>query len=210
MLQLRLLGPFAATIDSKPPVQLRIRSKKGRALLAFLAVQDEYRVSRDRLIALLWGNPVDVHPRQNLRQCLISLRTNLAQFTSDFLVIDKDQIRLCAEQLSVDALNLAELAKSNDLPDLERAADLYRGQFLADFRLGLKPFDDWLRLERSRLEAIASHVLERCAGWSDDLGDGERAIDAATQLLRLDPRRDDWQRLLLRLYARYRGHDAAV
>jgi PAS domain S-box-containing protein len=207
---LRLLGPFAETIDSDPQVQVTVRSKKGRAVLAFLAAHDGHSASRDQLIALLWGNPVDAHPRQNLRQCLISLRTDLTQLAPDLLAIDKDRITLRTERLSIDVLTLAELAKSNDLPVLERAAALYSGQFLADVRLGLKHFDDWLRVERCRIDALAAHVFERCADWSDNLGEGDRAIDAATRLLRLDPRREDWQRLLLRLYARYRGCDAAA
>jgi DNA-binding SARP family transcriptional activator len=210
MLQLRLLGPFATTIDSDSPVQIRIRSKKGRALLAFLAVHDGHSVSRDQLIGLLWGNPVDTHPRQNLRQCLISVRADLGQLAPDLLVTGIDRIGLTPARLRIDAVELAELAKSNDLADLERAVALYRGQFLADLRIGLKRFDEWLQSERSRLEAIVAQLLERCANWFENLGNGERALDAATRLVRLDPRREDWQRRLLRLYARYRGCDAAA
>jgi adenylate cyclase len=63
---------------------------------------------------------------------------------------------------------------------------------------------------RSRLEAAAVRVFESCVQRYDAPGSGLKAIDAATRLVELDPLREDWQCLLLRLYTRYRGSEAAL
>ena len=202
---LHLLGRFAASVVGNEPVQIRFRAKKGAALLAFLALRPQHSASREELAALLWGDRYDQQARQNLRQCLISLRTDLAPFAPDLLIFDGDRIGLLAESLSVDAIELAELAKSDELSELERAAELYRGPLLADL-------DEWLRHERGRgrLESVASDVFRRLAEQMDAAGRGEEAIRAAERLIAVDAFREDWQRIALRLYARYRGRTAAM
>src|SRR5688572_25415424 len=58
-------------------------------------------------------------------------------------------------------------------------------------------FEDWVRVERTRLHDLAVNVHERLAGARS----GEAAIAAAQQLLALDPAREETHRLLMRLYA---------
>ncbi len=57
---------------------------------------------------------------------------------------------------------------------------------------------------------MAGKVFEICAARSDALGRGQEAIEAVERLIALDPLREDWQRLALRIYARYQGRDAAL
>src|SRR5580704_841460 len=67
--EIRLLGPFSIRRDG---VAMSIpRSRKVRALLAFLAI-GAGAYSRSRLCALLWDVPND--PRGELRWCLSKLR----------------------------------------------------------------------------------------------------------------------------------------
>jgi TolB-like protein/Flp pilus assembly protein TadD len=112
--------------------------------------------------------------------------------------------------LAVDALDFVALSQSAGVRELERAAGLYQGPFLGDLNLEVEAFDDWAQAERSRLDAAAARVFESCVERHDVLGNGLKAIDAAARLIELDPLREDWQRLLLRLYARYRGTEAAL
>ena len=54
---LLLLGRFGLRLESGE--RISVSSKKGCALLAYLAMQPEYRASRERLAALLWGDRSD-------------------------------------------------------------------------------------------------------------------------------------------------------
>ena len=74
---IRVLGRFAVLVDADPPLQLRISSRKGQALLAYLAMHPDRSASREHLAALFWGERRDDQARHNLRQCLVTLRRDL-------------------------------------------------------------------------------------------------------------------------------------
>jgi len=204
---LRTLGQFALQIEAAP---VRMTSRKGCGLLAILAMHPEYKESRKALATLLWGNRYDKFARQNLRQCLATLRNDLAAQAPDLLVIDGETIGLCPERICVDARDFIALAQATAPPDLDRAAALYRGEFLSGVSFDVEPFDEWVTAERTRLASAAARVFETQAMHYDRLADGRRAIAAAERLTGIDPLREEPQRLLLRLYARYRGTNAAL
>jgi TolB-like protein/DNA-binding SARP family transcriptional activator len=205
-----LHGRFAAVRDQADPQTIAISARKGRAILSFLAMQPSCAASRGQLATLLWGDRSDELARQNLRQCLATLRRELAATAPNLLIMEGDEVRLCERSIAVDAVELVTLGDSYELSRLERAVALYRGEFLAGTGLDAEAFLDWVTGERSRLEAVAARVLERYVHKTDALGDGATAIDAAQRLVALDPLREDRQRLLLGLYARYQGRDAAM
>jgi DNA-binding SARP family transcriptional activator/TolB-like protein/Flp pilus assembly protein TadD len=207
---LQLLGKFRVCSDSDPPTSIAISARKSCALLAYVALHAERSVSRSQLATLLWADRPDRLARNSLRQCLISLRADLAPFAPDLLHLEGDTVELRLPPLAVDATALAALASSTALAELVRAAGLYRGAFLADFELGVETFDEWLRAERDRLEAVAARVYEACAEGFDRQGQSAQALESAERLVALDPLREDWQRLALRLGARYRGREAAL
>jgi TolB-like protein/DNA-binding SARP family transcriptional activator len=208
--KLFLLGRFAAEADCGPPKSIRITGKKHRALLAYLAMHPEKHVSREHLASLLWCDCSDALARHSLRQCLARLRRELPTSTAEWLVLDRDSVRLRTHAFAVDALEFSALADAGGAAALERAVDLYRGPFLAEFCVDAEPFDDWVRAERSRLETLAADLFTTWAEHSDALGDGTGAIKAVERLVTIDPLREDWQRRLLRLYARYRSIEAAA
>jgi len=207
---LHLLGRFVACADAEAAVRISISSKKCRALLAFLAMHPDRGASREELATLLWGDRSDLHARHNLRQALCSMRADLAAVAPDLLNVGGERIGIGQECLAVDALEFSALADSSEVSCLEQAARLYRGRFLAEFSLEAEPFDEWVGAERARLEAKAARVFEICAARHDIGGNGQKAMEFALRLVDLDPLREDWQRLLLRLYEKYRGGDAAI
>jgi DNA-binding SARP family transcriptional activator/TolB-like protein/Tfp pilus assembly protein PilF len=209
-LRFLLLGRFALRMAADPPRLIRISAKKSRALLAYLSMHPEHSVSREQLAALLWGDTSDKVARHNLRQCLASLRGELPAALSDLLILEGDFVGLRSGAFDVDALELAAGADSADVFALERAVALYCGPFLAGLSVDSPGFDNWVRAESSRIETIAAHIFAACAERSDAAGRGPQAIDAVERLTALDPLREDWQRLALRLYARYRGRQAAL
>ena len=206
---IRVLGRFAVMVDADPPLELRISSRKGQALLAYLAMHPDRSASREHLAALFWGERRDDQARHNLRQCLVTLRRDLLKGDADILVVDANTVGLQAERVSVDADEFASLADSPEASDLERAATLYRGEFLSEFTLE-EPFDSWVQRTRSQLDDVAAHVFEKCAEYADARGDGKQAVTAAERLIAFDAFREDRQRIALRIFARYRGREFAL
>ena len=206
---IRVLGRFAVMVDADPPLELRISSRKGQALLAYLAMHPDRSASREHLAALFWGERRDDQARHNLRQCLVTLRRDLLKGDADILVVDANTVGLQAERVSVDADEFASLADSPEVSDLERAATLYRGEFLSEFTLE-EPFDSWVQRTRSQLDDVAAQVFEKCAEYADARGDGKQAVAAAERLIAFDAFREDRQRIALRIFARYRGREFAL
>ena len=214
-LRCRLFGPslngrFTVTESEADPRAILISTRKGAAIIAFLAMQPGYFATRGQLATLLWGDRSDELARQNLRQCMATLREELAAAAPGILIVERDAVGLRERSVIVDAVEFAALGDSYALSTLERAVALYQGEFLAGAGVEADTFVDWLAGERGRLQGIAARVLERYVEKTNALGDGQKAIDAGQRLVALDPLREDWQRLMLRLYARYQGRDAAI
>ncbi len=210
VIRLRLLGRFSAVVDGSPPVPLRVVSKKGIGLLAYLALHPEHSVSREKLATLLWGDRPDQQARLSLRQCILSLRNSLALGSSKLFVLEGDAVGLRMELLSVDALEFRDLMRSRVLDELERAACLYSEQFLCDLEIENEDFAVWLRATRAQFEVEFARVIGGCIDQRDAAGQGQLAICAAERLVVVDPLREDWQRSLLRTVARHQGSDAAL
>jgi adenylate cyclase len=206
---LRLLGAFAVEVNVGRPISVALRSKKARALLAYLAMKPDWRASREELATLLWGDTTDAQARHSLRQCLLSLRQDL-HLAPDLFELGRDSVELRAQALSVDARELAGMAASGEPGDLDRAAELWRGPFLADLALDTEEFDAWREREQERLAGVAARVFEAQGAAADAAGNGERALAAADRLVTLDPTREDRQRVALKMIARHRGRDAAL
>jgi DNA-binding SARP family transcriptional activator/TolB-like protein len=207
---LRLLGAFTVEVNAARPVAIAVRSRKARALLAYLAMKPDWRASREELATLLWGDNPDAQARHSLRQCLVSLRQDLHLLAPDMLDIGRETIELSPDALMVDARELAACAVTSEPKALERGADLWRGAFLADLALDIEEFDAWRGREQDRLAGMAAQAFERLAAGADAANDGDRAIAAAERLVALDPTREDRQRVALKIVARHRGRDAAL
>ena len=157
----------------------------------------------------LWGDRSDRQARQSLRQCLLTLRQEFQAVGAAPLIVGRETVALDDAAITVDVRAFLALAHSDELADLTRAAELYRGPFLDGLAIGAESFDAWLRNERSRMAATAALVFEQCATREDRAGHGPQAVDAAERLVALDPLREPAQRLLIGLLARHRGRDAA-
>ena len=206
---LRVLGMFAIEANVGRPIALSIRSRKARALLAYLAMKPDYRARREELATLFWGDNPDASARHSLRQCLISLRQDLC-LASQILVVDRETIGLCAQFVSVDARSFMSLARWGSPDQLTEAAKLWQGAFLPGLLLDIEEFDSWHRQEADRLSAMAAEVFEALCRSADANGDGERAVAAAERLVALESTREDRQRTALKLFARHKGREAAL
>jgi DNA-binding SARP family transcriptional activator len=208
-LKLQLLGGFSL-VDETSARPIRISSRKGRALLAYLAMRPNCRASREQLADLLWSDGVDAQARHSLRQCLVQLRRDFAAVDPDLLILTDDEVVLLATRFPVDVVEFQLLAASSQPQDLARAGALYCGELLQGLSIDVEAFDQWLQDERRRLESCAVLVFERLAKLLDEAGHGAAAIEAADRLVGRDVFREDWQRLLIRLYAKYQSPEAAL
>lgn len=208
-LNLGLLGRFQASAATSMAEAIQISSRRSRGLLAYLAMAPDYAESRERLADLFWGEREERHARQSLRQCLLVLRRELAAGGCHALEVERDTIALTSP-VAVDAREFLALCASPAPADMARAAELYRGMFLANVSIESEAFSEWVVRERARVEAAALSLLERYAVHLDELGEGEEAVRVADRLAHIDPLREASQRLRLRLHVRYRGRDAAL
>ena len=199
--ELRLLGGFAALADGRSVV---LRTRKDRALCAYLALSEGRRHHRSRLAELLWSE-VAGNPRQNLRQSLMGM-------AQAGLVLDarRDDVRLDPAALEVDALEVCRLLESDAIPELERAVALYRGPLLDDLGPIAPAFDDWLTVERERLAAALVDAHRRLLDLYAAAGTPQRAIAAASRLVADDPYREETRCELMLLYAECGHTEAAI
>src|SRR5437879_2261045 len=181
-LSIGLLGPLV--IESEESGLGKI-PKKARALLAYLAAQSGQPVSRERLADLLWPYQESEQARHSLRNCLLELRKALGTCATAHLVADFVSCRI--QDVIVDLDQLERLSRSQQRSELQVAADLYRGEFLADFHITSEPFQEWLAAERDRTLAVICDVLHRLTAAQDTAGEHAAAIQSGRRLVALDP-----------------------
>jgi DNA-binding SARP family transcriptional activator len=71
-------------------------------------------------------------------------------------------------------------------------------------------FDEWVNVQRQRMQLAAFRLCETYATRPDLVSDGQQAVAVVERLMALDLLRENWQRLALTLYARYRGKNEAL
>ena len=196
-LRICLLGPFELR-RAGGTVQI---PKKAQGLLSFLAVNGGQHASRDALSTLLWGNSGTEQARQSLRQCLAALRAALG---AEAVCLASDGATLAlapSGAIGVDAHDFMANCNTQSLPDLERAAALFRDAFLAGMHIPVEPFERWLAIERQRFESMRLDLLQRLATAQAAAGHHDKAVTACRQLVSLDPLREEGHRQLMTLLA---------
>ena len=194
--RLCLLGPFQALGAGGNPIELS--GKKVQALVAYLAVESKRSHSRDELATLLWDQMGDERARHNLRQALSKLRRQC----DDGIFTEDTGLKVDTTQCAVDVHELEALSSKGDPETLERAAALYRGEFLEGFAVNEPAFDDWLRDTRTRLRELASDVLGRLAEARMSRGELEPAMELHRRRLAMDPACEPAHRGLMELLSR--------
>jgi len=210
-LSLSLLGPFQATLDGKRITAFE--SDKVRALLAYLAVEADRPHSRDKLAGLLWPERPDRDARKNLRYALSNLRQAIGdrEATKDrsdatpFLHVTRQTIQFnTAGDAWVDVTAFANLLESQEptVREMEKAVDLYRGEFLEGFSVGDSvPFEEWVLFKREHTCRQVLSALHRLAATYERRGEYGRALPHAWRQVELEPWQERSHRQLMRLMA---------
>jgi DNA-binding SARP family transcriptional activator len=202
-IRLELFGGFQAASPSGAPIALS--SRKGRALLAYLALQGRAQ-SREKLSGLLWGGRGQAQAYSSLRHELVELRRAFRAASTSPIVIDGDAVALAADTLEIDVAAFERHLGHETAERLQRAARLYRGPLLDGLVVRESNFEAWLTLERGRLHDLAIGVFDRLAACST----GASAVAAAKRLVSLDPLREASHRTLMQIFAEQGDTELAV
>jgi TolB-like protein len=199
LLHLKLLGGFTACSSSGAAVH--VRGRKSQALLAYLAVNADKGLTREKAIGLLWSDRDDHRARSSLRQALFGLRRDLAAFSPAPLDVVGETITVNAQVVSTDAARFERLAASRSAADLRLAATTYEGDFLDGITVQGLAFEEWLAVQRVRFNDMIINVYRSLL---PRLG-GTEAVVAASRLVALDELRESSHRALMQAYAA-QGH----
>ena len=207
-LSLSLLGPFQVLLDERPVTEFK--SIKGRALLAYLAVEADRPHRREVLAGLLWPEWPDRDALSNLRYTLSSLRKAIGDRDADpaFLLIARDTLQLnTASDYWLDVAAFTEVVQggrtqSPAADQMEQAIAIYRGSFLEGFSVGDSPaFEEWVLLTRERLARQMSSALHRLAETYEQRGAYEQAQHHARRQIELEPWDEQAHQQLMRALA---------
>lgn len=208
-LSLYLLGAPRAECDGEALVT---DTRKAIALLAYLAVTASTH-TRDHLAALLWPDLDQTRARAALRRTLSSIH---AGCDAPWLLADREHIGLAndgsvwcdvtefgsalAERRSHG--HAADVVCNRCLVPLERAAALYRDDFMAGFSLrDSVSFDDWQFFQAESLRRDFAETLEHIVEAQSTNHAWQTAISHARRWLSLDPLHEPAHRRLMLLYA---------
>ncbi|HEX7433311.1 MAG TPA: tetratricopeptide repeat protein [Anaerolineaceae bacterium] len=215
-LSLSFLGPFQATRDGQP--MIGFESNKVRALLAYLAIEADRPHSREELACLLWPDQPDLAARSNLRQALANLRRTIGDEAAQpaLLRVDREFIQFNSEaDYWLDITAFSELLTASESHShrraetckhcaqwLQRAVDLYRGNFLEQFFVSdSDAFDEWALARREKMRHRVLTALYRLADFHERRGDYTQAYHFAVRQLDLDPWSEEAYRQVMRVLA---------
>ncbi|HEX5938899.1 MAG TPA: BTAD domain-containing putative transcriptional regulator, partial [Dehalococcoidia bacterium] len=134
------------------------------------------------------------------RKAVSRLRQSLPAESRDYLVADSQNLCLRPEGVAIDVVAFERFAAGGTPETLERALALYAGPFLEGFQDCGEEFENWLLIERRRLEELFRQSLHRLLDHYMATGGIDRGIQVALRLLAVDPLQEGVHRTLMRLY----------
>ncbi len=202
-IRLELLGVPAVSLGGRP---VRFDTRKAVALLALLAVSG-HSEGRERLASLLWPGSDPGRARAALRRTL----SVTASALPGALQITRVTVALAPAVAGSDIEEFARLSQSGDPADWERAAALYRDDFLAGFQLRDSPeFEEWQLATAEQFRLRLGRLLERLVERRVAQQEYEAALEPAQRWLSLDQLHEPAHQALLRIYAAGGRWSAAV
>ena len=197
-LSITTFGDLSIQIDGEPITGMERRSA---ALLVYLACTERNH-ARDVLAEMFWEEDTAAATRNRFRGIL----ANVIKYVDPFVVSDRFTVAFDATRPSwwLDTVEFERcIGCSNQAADeLERAAELYQGDFLEGFYIDSHAFDEWALLERERYRMCAILTLDKLVELHIGHEHYIEATHRATQLLQIDPLREashTWLILLLAL-----------
>ena len=203
LLTIRLFGELSA-IDYRGNA-LSIGNRKTQALIVYMALRGGEASAREAS-ALLFGS----EESSGIRSLVHELQYAFRFLPPGLIIEDGDALRFDDGSVSVDALRFDRLAASDSINSTRAAAEVYRGNLLDGFTIGIDPFDDWLAERRLHYWRAALTIFGRLLAAQIKAGWWENAVDTAGRLLSLDPSQEVVHRALMRLQLEQGRPDSAL
>lgn len=193
MIRAELLGPIRITIDGAPAPPAFLW-RKNLAVCLLLWHARERRLSRARLIDLLWGERGDAEARHSLNEALRVLRRHAG---ADALQTDGDHVAWVGDVTS-DTTEFLERVTADPVA----AASLVRGEWCEGYALrDAADADAWLEDERREWRRRAATALQRAAATMEEQGDLSDALALVRRARALEPLDEASARLHCRVLA---------
>ena len=225
-LELSVLGSFRCLINGKDK-SADFRTKKERALLAYLVVESDQPHQREALGEMFWPGKPEGYARTNLRQALLGIRRVIEDQDNQtpFLLISDDNIRINpASNIEIDCRNFDKVFEdtlvhhhasidscSVCVDAVSGMVDLYQGEFLEECLLpNTYLFQEWVMFQREhyfRRLLTAIHLLIK---HHQDNGEIKIALDYAYRQAKLAPLEESAHRQLMKLLAMDGRRSAAM
>jgi DNA-binding SARP family transcriptional activator len=206
----RCLGPLEVWVGGAAIESWR--SGKARAVFEYLITHRRRPVPRDTLIQTLWPDPEALASGTSLKVAVHALRQIFSATTGPgrqpvvAVLVQESSYQILAPGLWLDVdefeqccalgAQLDERAQPEQALALyERAADLYRGDFLPE------SWDEWAIFRREGLKDLYLFVLAKLANARLQASDYRRCIQLCRQLLEQDCCREDTFRMLMLCHA---------
>jgi DNA-binding SARP family transcriptional activator/predicted ATPase/CheY-like chemotaxis protein len=194
-------------------------SNKTAVLLLYLAWHP-YPHPREILADLFWHDTEAQQAMTNLRNALASLQKHLPEYldvTRQTIGINRESaiwIDAQAFNQTIKAFKSANQERPKPshkmIENLEQAVHLYNGDFLLGLNLrNSVDVENWMLAEQRHLKAVYVESLRHISAHYLHLGNDERAITLAKEIIAADPLWEPGQQLLMRALASSgRRHEA--
>src|SRR5271155_295687 len=186
------------------------RGRKTRGLLACLCLAQGERISRSRLVGLLWDRSADTQARMSLRQSLSELNGIVNRHVSGLVEIGRDSVRIDVRKCWIDALAILD-ASADATADSSNLVQPYSESLLEDLD-GITPaFDHWLSGERTRFEDRVRKILEaELDRLTEQNAKPEVRAAAARRLINFEPTHEGAVRSLMKAFAQMGDRAQAI
>lgn len=219
------LGSWQVFLDRQPVTGFE--SGKVRALLTYLVMEGDRPHYREALAGLFWPDMPTTAALANLRQALANLRKTICDFTArpPFLRITSTTIQFNrSSDYTLDVADFTALLSDCDCHlhrhtetcyacavRLQRAADIYHGDFLEGFfQGGSSAFEEWGLKLREHLRKLALGALAHLAGYYERSASLDLAQLTLARQIELDPWSEAAHQRLMRVLACSGQRSAAV
>jgi TolB-like protein/DNA-binding SARP family transcriptional activator len=186
------------------------RGRKTRGLLACLCLAQGERISRGRLVGMLWDRSADAQARMSLRQSLSELNSVVNRQVPGLVEIGRDSVRIDVHKCWIDALAILQ-ATADVATETGALVQPYSERLLEDLD-GITPaFDQWLTAERTRFEDRVRKILEEEVDrLTEQNAPPELRAAAARRLISFEPTHEGAVRSLMRSFAQMGDRAQAI
>ncbi|MGL4323393.1 MAG: BTAD domain-containing putative transcriptional regulator [Beijerinckiaceae bacterium] len=180
-LHIRLVGAFRVMWNGQ---EIRFNTRKSCAILAGLALSDNYEMTRERLVGLLWSEAESDRARASLRQALHELREGFHAAGFDGFLADKLRIAITAPVFSTDIGDIVIAATQGQAHSLIDGQSNIIDDLLAPLESIDAAFEAWTAGKRRYFEDLLTKRYE--AALSDSKAQCDREA-LARALSAIDP-----------------------